>query len=365
MDEAAIDIVIPSFRMDEQSLLKIISLKQPVSFNFQVFIICDNPIAKIPESIRQLNHSGQITLIVNESNLGPSASRNKGFLAGKAKWILLLDDDIDPDENLLQAYANAIGAHPDAIGFAGPCFFPQPFNAATLALKINGSTDHFSAASHTPSQYWVPTANVMLNRYKMDEQLFDTNLRTGEDIDFLVRNALKFGEKYISVPTATVHHPWWNNGAVQTKRQFQYGIGASQVAAKAPVSNYAYRDFTNSSESLLLWVLFFPLAFIPGWLLPYLLFPIVLLFAEWFTNWLKAIWIGRTASPIVASLLAWTKNCREAGQLYGVLRSGSLNGFAERIDMGFQKPHPRSFRLNRWKIIKSLVLVALYLVITI
>jgi hypothetical protein len=136
----------------------------------------------------------------------------------------------------------------------------------------------------------------------MDEQLFDTNLRTGEDIDFLLRNALRIGEKYISVPSATVHHPWWNNGAVQTKRQFQYGIGASQIAAKAPVSNYTYRDFTNSSESLLLWVLFLPLAFMPGWLLPYLLFPIVLLFAEWLTNWLKAIWIGKTASPNAASV---------------------------------------------------------------
>jgi hypothetical protein len=48
MDEAAVDIVIPSFRMEEQSLLKIISLKQPVSFSFEFIIICDNPIAKIP-----------------------------------------------------------------------------------------------------------------------------------------------------------------------------------------------------------------------------------------------------------------------------------------------------------------------------
>jgi hypothetical protein len=47
---------------------------------------------------------------------------------------LLLDDDIDPDENLLLAYANAIGGHPDAIGFA-TLFLPQTFQCRYIGTK--------------------------------------------------------------------------------------------------------------------------------------------------------------------------------------------------------------------------------------
>ena len=365
MDEKAIDIIIPSFRLEEQFLLPILSLNKPPYFRIHFFIICDNPGKKIPDAIQQLTHSGEVTIMLNESNLGPSASRNKGIQLGNAKWILLLDDDIRPEENLLHAYAAAIQRQPDAIGFAGPCFFPRHFNAATTALDLNGSTSHFTAASRVVDQYWVPTANVMLNREKLDGDLFDPGLRTGEDIDFLLRNALRFGGKYISVPDAIVLHPWWNNGTVQTKRQFQYGMGASQLLTKSPVKDYTWFDFTNTPETLFLWLLLLPFAIWFEWNRSYLLFPVALLFAEWLTNWFKAIWLGKTASPIVASLLAWTKNCREAGQLFGTLSKMQLSRFAKRIDLGFEKPHPSPFRLNRWKIIKMLVLVAVYLVIAV
>ena len=361
-----IDVVIPSFRLDEEILHRIVDLSTPVNFTVVVYIISDNPKLTVPQSILNLYNSGKINLVINETNIGFSASRNMGIRAGNGKWILLLDDDIIPNENLLISYANAIAANENAIGFAGVTFFSQPFNAVTKALEISGATGHFKSAQHIRSMKWAPTANIVLNRYKILNSLFDETLKAGgEDIDFLVKNSLHFNENYISVPGATVEHPWWNKGKLQTARMFRYGIGAADIAIKDPIKNYTYRDFLNTSELLLLLLLILPFAAFHHHQKIIVVCCVAVIILEFITNYLKAIIIGKTFSPVVAFNLSWLKNCREAGYLYGSLAKGHINNFAARIDMGFTKPHPTPFRLNRWKIIKMLILVSILLIITI
>lgn len=362
MDEYSIDIVVPTYRLDETILLGIIHLPRPAGYLVSVYIIADNPVAVIPESIRELDRAGSIKLIINPRNLGVSATRNAGIRAGSGHWVLLLDDDITPEENLLIAYAAAIGKKKDAIGFAGITRFPPPVNAVTRALHITGETAAFTAAASHATLPWAPTANILLCRGKMDEALFDEQMATAEDIDFLVRNSLHRQERYTAVPEAVVHHPWWNNGKVQTARMLRYGIGVSQLARKAPARDYTFRDFTNTSETILLLLLLLPFAYAAGlakWL--WLLLPALLL-AELLTNWLKGIMVGKTTDPAVAFHMMWAKNCREAAGLYQSLKTGFLNGFALRVEMGFVKPHPRPFRTNRWKIIKMLLLAVLFLI---
>ena len=365
MNTKGIDIVVPSFRLIENIILQIAELPPPAGYSLQYYVVADDPKAAIPSGVQALRNAGRIHLLQNTKNEGPSVARNKGIAKGDGKWILLLDDDIIPDSRLLLAYATAIDQHPDALGFAGPCIFPAAFNATTLALRINGSVGHFEAPLIADAVRWAPTANVMLNREKLADQWFDPAFRAGEDIDFLVRNSLRFGEKYLCVPDAIVRHPWWNNGHDQTKRQFQYGVGASQIAAKTPIRDYTYRDFTNTVETILLWVLFLPIAALAGWFKITLLFLPCLLLAEWLTNWLKAIFTNKQYSPIVATQLMLIKNSREWGYLFGAMSTLRPGGFAERIDMGFEKKHPGSFRLNRWKIVKTLLLIAMYLLVTV
>ncbi|UFH56504.1 glycosyltransferase family 2 protein [Spirosoma sp. KNUC1025] len=359
-DPHSIDIVIPSFRLHEHVLMAIIALPKPPDFQVNTYIVADNPQVVVPLRLQELHESGAITLLINSSNVGVSATRNKGIRAGNSKWILLLDDDIQPQSDLLIAYAQAIQQEANAIGFVGVTYFPEPVNSSTKALTINGSVDHFSAASRYSTLPWAPTANIMLNRQKLGDELFDPALtKSGEDIDFLVRNYLYFNEKYIGVPHAVVFHPWWDNGRTQTRRMVRYGEGASQIARKEPVKNYTYHDFLNTSESLLLLLLLLPMAVLAGEVRIIACYLTALILAEFMTNLLKAVLVGKTWSLPVAFQLMWIKNCYEFGYLTNALSQGHINGFAERIEMGFVKPHPSSFRLNRWKIIKSLVLIVL------
>jgi len=360
----AIDIVIPSFRLDEHILLGIFNVDRPRDFKINFYLIADNPNLTVPASIIDLAISGQVNLIVNEINIGFSETRNKGIRLGNSKWLLLLDDDIVPEKSLVTAYAEAIKTHPQAIGFAGVTNFPEPFNRITTAMEMNGMTGHFKLADKEGELMWVPTANVMLNRDKMDTALFNESLKKGgEDIEFLVRNVALFKEKYLAVPRARVTHPWWDGGTLQTGRLFRYGAGAAQIAPLPAIKNYTYHDFTNTTESLLLLLISSPILILAySWQLP-AAFMLIILTAEFLTNLIKGYYLSRKVSLFLAVNLLWLKNCYEFGYLIENLSKGRICGFAERIDMGFSKKHPSWFRLNKWKIIKMLlILIGLILI---
>ncbi|MEJ2882493.1 glycosyltransferase family 2 protein [Pedobacter sp. GR22-6] len=353
-----IDVVIPSFRLEERILLNIFNVDIPAGFKINFYVVADNPELNIPLSIGDLAQKGVINLIVNVRNLGFSRTRNKGIGLGNGKWVLLLDDDIVPEKSFLTAYADAIFSQPNAVGFAGVTRFPRPFNSATQAMELHGMTGHFKAAEKYRELMWVPTANVMLNREKMDKSLFNEDLlKGGEDIEFLVRTAKRSGEKYVGVPDASVEHPWWNNGRIQTERTFRYGAGAAQIAKLPAINAHTYHDFTNTSETLLLLALSAPFILSTySWGVLSSLFVIVL-GAEILTNVIKSVYLSGRLSLSLAAYLIWLKVCYEFGYLWENIRAARLNGFTERIDMSFGKEHPSWFRLNKWKIIKMILIL--------
>ena len=353
-----IDVVIPSFRLDEGILLGIFNVEKPVGFTINFFVIADNPNLEVPNSILKLDQQGAIKLVVNAENLGFSKTRNKGIGLGTGKWVLLLDDDIVPENSFLVAYTDSIISHPNAIGFAGVTEFPAPFNAATQAMELHGMTGHFKAANQYHELMWVPTANVMLNREEMDTSLFNEDLlKGGEDIEFLVRNSKLSGKKYIGVPNARVEHPWWNGGVIQTERTYRYGAGAAQIANLSAIRKHTYHDFTNTSETLLLLILSSPLIGV-NWSWPLLISIILIVVgAELLTNLIRSVYLFKGISLSLAWYLFWLKNCYEFGYLFESLRTGRLLGFAERIDMSFAKENPSWFRLNKWKIVKMILIL--------
>ncbi len=358
-----IDVVIPSFRLDEEILLTIFNLPKPESFSINYYLVADNPALVIPDRILQLAAGQKIILIQNEVNLGFSRTRNNGIRLGNSKWLLLLDDDIVPVNRLLTAYAEAISKYPNAIGFAGLTTFPAPYDMATLALDLNGNTGHSKGANEVEELMWVPTTNIMLNRDKMDPSLFSEELKKGgEDIEFLVRNAQLNGEKYISVPEAAVEHPWWDGG--HTKRLLRYGAGAAQIAPLPSIKPYTYHNFTNTTETLLLLLVCSPFIVLNYSLSVLFAMMFLVVLAEFITSIIQSIYLSGKYSLLLAFYLFWLKNCYEAGYLFESLKSGRLAGFGERIEMGFSKKNPSWFRLNKWKIIKICLIGIGLLVIT-
>ena len=122
----------------------------------------------------------------------------------------------------------------------------------------------------------------------------------------------------------------------------------------------------NTSETILVLLLALPVSIVFHKANIVLYAMAIVIAAELITNYIKAILTGKTWSPVIALYSTWIKNCREFGYLYGALTKGYVNGFAQRIELGFNKTHPSPFRLNKWKIIKmALIVVSVLLLISI
>ncbi len=352
-----IDIVVPSYRVSDEYLMPILALQDDRA-TVRFIIVLDNPEAIISPNLHEiLTQRRDVSLVVNASNLGFSAARNKGIGLATQAFVLLLDDDIIPSNNLLSFYVDALLQKPDAIGFAGPVFMPKPFNASTIALDLLGVTTHFSKPAYTDTLKWTPTANVLIRRDLLQQQLFDEDLQFGgEDIALLTKIAFDNNAYWLSVPAAAVEHPWWNAGKSQYKRMFRYGRAATDVILLKHIRPYTYIDFPNSIEWSVLWLLS-----LPAWVYlqsTKMAWPVVTLF--WVVEFLMAIIIvvsQRRFSLPVAWQYFMHKIAREAGAFWQVLWYGKWFAFSRRMDAGFAKPHPSPFRLNRWKIVKGVLIV--------
>lgn len=349
-----IDIIVPSFRMEEHVLTGIFNLKQPVGFQIKYFLICDNPQINVPSVIRSLAEEGKIMLLINEINRGSSFTRNRGIDNSEGDWILFLDDDIIPAPDLLIKYAAAIELYPDRLGFVGLTQFPKPFNLITEALMLNGAMGHFHMSKFKKEQPWAPTANLMLKKSSLGKRRFREELNSGgEDVELLVKNSQENKALYLSLPEAVVNHPWWNDGGSQLKRMFRYGHGNAMILQLPHIWKYSYLDFSNTIESVFILVLICPIFLIAGMsYITFFVLIIIVLLSELITNAIRSMKAVGKFSPALIWQMTLHKNAQEVGFFWSLLRRGRLLSMCRMIDFGFKKPHPSPFRLNRWKIVK-------------
>lgn len=360
-----IDIIIPSFRMEEHLLLPIMDLPSPAGFRVNYILICDNPQVKVPPTIQSLANEGSIRLLVNEVNRGPSYTRNRGIEEGNSQWILFLDDDIVPSKDLLNVYSRAIEAHPESLGFVGVTEFPEPFNDVTNALDLNGAVGFFKMSRFKNEQAWAPTANLMLNRCLLGDRRFREELTIGgEDVELLTRNSQENSKRYLSLPDAVVCHPWWDEGKSQVKRMFRYGYGNATILQLPHIRKYSFLDFSTTIETLFGVVVLTPFMLIGGIHFETVLTLLgIILSAELIMNTARSIDASRRVSPALIWQMMLHKNAQELGFFWALLRKGRFLSMCRTIDFGFKKANPSPFRLNRWKIVKLIMTAVLLLLL--
>lgn len=354
-----VDIIIPSFRLEEDYLLPLIELPKPDGWQFNYFIIVDNPSIKVPISIQNLANEGTIKLFINSENLGASASRNKGIDSGNAEWILFLDDDIVADQNLLQVYTKAMYQYPEEIGFIGLTDFPPAHNKFTCALEV-GELTFFKVAEIKDQFPWGVTANMVYNRSKMGDLRFSPIFPKsggGEDVDLPLRICKKHQKEFKCIKEARVVHPWWNNSQPHFDRFIRYGVGVGYLMPLH--KELVLKDFPNTIESLFLLILSTPLFVLfghwPIWIALLIAIPLFELIVVFLKS--RDLGISSLKTIYYVTLL---RNSFNLGLLKTVFIERQLQYFMSRINIGAPKTH--NFRLNRWKTIKISLFIILFII---
>lgn len=354
-----IDIVIPSFRIDEQHIVPVLNLRKPAEVSVHFYLVVDNPAAVIPGSVLECERRGDVTMLINHQNMGAAASRNRGLEAGTGEWILFLDDDIDVEPDLLELYAEAIRLGPDEPGFIGMIRLPGAVSSFTRAIAASGSMDIFSIAARRASNAWGATANVLVRRSAVGDTRFSLRFPRsggGEDVDFFLHMREKNHFRNLkTLRQASVMHPWWNNETINFRRPFRYGMGNSLLPELNPA--YSYRDFLNTTETffvcvpvlLLVWL------FNPAYAWPVLCFMMGALVIEILASFVQSLKRVRPWSFAVFCYLIPLRLSHELGVLAGNLRRFRLLAIGERFHYDGKQQKIYFYRTNTHKLVKWLL----------
>jgi GT2 family glycosyltransferase len=360
----SIDVIIPSYRLDPGTLLPILNLHRPANAIVKFYLVADNPSIKPDAAILDLVDNQTFFLLINEKNIGASATRNRGMKAGQADWILFLDDDISVQNDLLTTYVDAIQQWPNEMGFIGVVLMPPEPTMFAKAVSANGSMGIFTVAQQKSDFAWGATANIMVNRKAVGNVRFsDAYPKTGggEEVEFFLRvRELNNYKNYKSLPDAEVTHPWWGNGKTDFLRFYRYGKGNSYLAQR----NKAYRwyDFLNTPETLLIALIALICTLHQRAHLAVFFFIIATVIIEYITTIARVQRGTKKIAPLLSVYVMLLRNIYETGILFGNLSRWRLQGIGERFNYeGSTKQH--HFRTNRFKIIKLvLYAIALFLI---
>ena len=255
-----LDVIIPSYRVDLTILDVILSLRPSPSCDVMFIIVVDNPSApSVVELLKKYSPRSDVRIRSNDSNLGASASRNRGLEESSADWVHFLDDDVIPRSDLLVMAETIIRAHPNAAGFIGNTIFPVADTVFTTAVHLASVTFFWDIATKFKDDVpWGVTANLIARR-KRDGIRFDLSYPKtggGEDIDYCRKKREFFLQShkegfFVAAPEVLVTHPWWNQGARSYRRFYNWSAGDGALVKIFP--EYTYHDWApNSAESLLL-----------------------------------------------------------------------------------------------------------------
>jgi len=358
----SLDIVIPSFRLEEKYILPLLGLKRPAGWVVRYYIVVDNPAVSISGDITRMVDSNDVHILVNAENEGASISRNRGIEAGIGDWILFLDDDIWAEEDLLLKYAEAVKCFPDEIGFIGLVRLPVPPTSFASALQVSGTTMVFNIAEKKDYFTWGATANMLIKRVAIGNVRFSSvypKFGGGEDVDFFLHVRDRCSKDFKTLPSAIVHHPWWNEAKPNFVRPFRYGVGNSFLGQLNP--RYVYYDFPNLVETFFLLLLFgggmvvFGLLNLPD----FLMLAAGVIIAEVLALLTQLVKRKAFGSFHIFLYLFQLRVVYQLGLLYGNISRGRFWGIGERFDDLGTTRGVGFFRFNTYKVVKVIVYVFL------
>jgi len=249
-----IDIVVPTYRCDLSVLRTICDLSSSDA-SVHTIIVVDNPESDNLEELKQLerydtNHTVRVYKM--ESNSGASKARNTGLAQSFGDHAILLDDDVIPEENLVDAYLGAIERNPRAKIYVGMTNLPPPETMVEKAMHASRICYFYGISAICKNPPWGVTANMCVKSRSNNSLWFsDAYPKTGggEDVDYCLR-VKSFDKDICSVSEAVVTHPFWKNPFKQVA-----GWATGDVMCLDHFPNKTFMALPNWCESTLFGVL--------------------------------------------------------------------------------------------------------------
>jgi len=169
------------------------------------------------------DYNASIKILYNETNKGPSFSRNPAIKESQGEFILLTDSDCIVDGDWIKEICRPFSIDENIVITTGKVMDAKPSNYWESVNKGNV----FVALKDG----YVRTAiggNMAIRRSFMINNLFNENIRTAEERELCLK-ALQHGNKIYYTEKAKVLHHHRSTFRSSLKQQFWFGYGNARI----------------------------------------------------------------------------------------------------------------------------------------
>jgi GT2 family glycosyltransferase len=239
-----ITVVIPTYNRRNslaQCLESLFQQTHPCD-DFEINVVLDG----CTDGTREYLHATKfpcVSQVIEQSNLGQAAARNRGIKAANGKYVLLLDDDFLCDATLIEQH---LKWHSTA-GFAvvGP-ILRDLGDRSLPAIAVDREIRRFyeqHSAGHQPSA-WLPPNSSLERQVLLDCGGYDEEFSSArEDTELGLRLADR-GMNFQYAPKAVVHQRYTKSAAELIADGALFGRNDVRLLRKRP----DYLAFTNLSQ---------------------------------------------------------------------------------------------------------------------
>ena len=196
MSEFKFSVIIAAYNSDLWISKTLESLiKQTLDFkkNIQIIIVNDASTDNTGDICQEFKakYPKNIKYIVNDENLGPSASRNKGLKYAVGKYVNFLDSDDYVSQTTFKSISNFFSEHGDEIDMVSiPIYF---FDGKTGEHILNFKYDRDKVVDlfEYPDHIQLSSASCFFKREAIGALKFDSELSVSEDVVFINQMLLK------------------------------------------------------------------------------------------------------------------------------------------------------------------------------
>jgi GT2 family glycosyltransferase/peptidoglycan/xylan/chitin deacetylase (PgdA/CDA1 family) len=187
-----LSVVVATFQRRDLALNLIEALaRQDVSAPFEVVVVVDGSTDGTADALRARSLPYEL-VVIEEPNAGAAKARNRGVQAAMGEVLLFLDDDMEPDAQLVRVHLDAHERGARAVAGAIPLHPASPDNI--MAQSVGEWADELSERCSQPG-YRLGPHDIFTGQLSMRRDLFDD--LGGFDERFTVRGT--FGNEDIEL----------------------------------------------------------------------------------------------------------------------------------------------------------------------
>jgi len=264
-----ISVIIPAYNSEDFILDALESAAKQIKAPKEIIVINDGSTDRTLETIKTwkiTNPNHPPTKIISQDNKGVPRARNAGIEASTGEWIALLDSDDIWEDSHLESLERGISLIPESIAAysAGTLFNSEKKHSITydkfwdnpsekLGTPIKDS--YFKIEKNitqrlTKGNFIKPSSLMFSKSSAIEIGLFNENLLTSEDREFLVRLISHGTFVYCSKPTSL--YRWHDNNLSQEKNSkinTKNMLTSLRIISENKALNLTREDLDNCKDS--------------------------------------------------------------------------------------------------------------------